>query len=209
MRSFDCFYYIKHFKELHQITNKACWAGLQHFDKKIPSNTLYGKVISNNINLRLKKTIYIDSYTDPLTEKYIEPLLKIINEITLCELEKIGEKVYIKYNLLEKYDQNLILLNFIRNLWHTPGGAIFEDYTINFFENIINNPLNYEDPISLLTWANKDSLKKATTDKKRYLGSPGHSNIHDEKRLLVKNLEDFMEFNYSGTAPFLTTNSKK
>lgn len=209
MRSFDCLYYIKHYKKLHQITNKACWAGVKHFDKNIKPTSLWGRVVNDeSINLKLKKSIYIDSYIDPLTEMYIEPLLNIINQITLCKLEEIDKKVYIKYNLLEKYDQNLILLNFIRNLWHTPVGKSFTPYTTKFFENIVNNPLNYTDPISLLTWANKDAVEEVT-NKVQYLGSPGHSNVHDHNRLIVKDLPDFLEFNYNGTSTFLTTLSKK
>lgn len=209
MRSFDCLYYIKHYKKLHQIPNKACWAGLKHFDKNINPKLLYDRGVNDaSINLKLKKSIYIDSYIDPLTEMYIEPLLNIINQITLCKLEEIDKKVYIKYDLLEKYDQNLILLNFIRNLWHTPAGKIFTPYTTKFFENIVSNPLNYKDPISLLTWANKDAVEEVT-NKVQYLGSPGHSNVHDHNRLIVKDLPDFLEFNYNGTSTFLTTLSKK
>lgn len=209
MRSFDCLYYIKHYKKLHQITNKACWAGVKHFDKNIKPTSLWGRVVNDeSINLKLKKSIYIDSYIDPLTEMYIEPLLNIINQITLCKLEEIDKKVYIKYDLLETYDQNLILLNFIRNLWHTPGGNNFTLYTTKFFENIVNNPLKHKDPISLLTWANKDAAEELAT-KVQYLGSPGHSNMHDYKRLIVKDLPDFLEFDYNGTSTFLTTLSKK
>lgn len=209
MRDFGCYYYIKHYKKLHQITNKSCWAGLKHFDKNINPKSLWGRVVNDeSINLKLKKSIYIDSYIDPLTEMYIEPLLNIINQITLCKLEEIDKKVYIKYNLLEKYDQNLILLNFIRNLWHTPVGKSFTPYTTKFFENIVSNPLNYKDPISLLTWANKDAVEEVT-NKVQYLGSPGHSNVHDHNRLIVKDLPDFLEFNYGGTSAFLTTFSKK
>ncbi len=101
--------------------NQACWAGIGSFYK------YFGLIHKTNE----ENTIYINNFRLKETKKYIPLLIKYINKITPCSLETINNVEYIKFQLLGTYDQSLILLNFIRNLWYSPD-VTYDYYNGNF-----------------------------------------------------------------------------
>ena len=139
----------------------------------------------------LGKYIYISQYDQPETRSYQNLLIGVINEITPCEKIMINKTDYIKIKLLERYDNSLILLNFIRNLWFDP----IPGYCNKFFENLSKTDLF--DPMLKLTWANKEACAN-----KKY--SPGHSNYHHKNDLIMRSVKDLMEYTGSSTREFLT-----
>jgi hypothetical protein len=149
------------------------------------------------------------------TRPYQDLLVGIVNEITPCEFYEaeakglmkklvaavknavVAKTRYIKYKLLESYDQNVALLNFVRNLWHEPPG--YQGYSVRFFKFLAESHNHYKDPFQRLTWANKEACPSGI----RY--SPGHSNVHNKGNLKIKTVEDLMNFNGNNTCFFFTT----
>ena len=111
----DCCCYIYHLnnKKLVPNSNTACWAGL-------------------NSSIYLNKDIYIDKYIEPeIIDKQRKRIVYLINKIVPCKFEKIDNKTYIKYKLLNNHYSNLLLLNFIRILWYKNGSFNNEQFFID------------------------------------------------------------------------------
>lgn len=187
MRTFACHYYKMEKEKLVKNDNSACWAGLRRYEST--------------------KEIYIDEFEMPRTKDHIDRLVKIVNEITPCEIITINKKRYIKVKMLETYDQSLVVLNFIRNLWYEPipfaiGSKEYEAkvglYTDTFFE--ILKKSRFKDPLKRLTKANKVACEKAGA--KSYYG---HSNFNIADKLKIKEKEQLLKYKGESTSGFLTT----
>lgn len=203
MRGYDCYVLDSNFKATG---HNACWS---------------------MIRSHLNSDVYIYGFDDPETICYQKRLIWLINKITPCSIvtytsEQLKKKLsffrrviylltrkcpecltigrrYIKFRTLEDYDKSLLLLSFIRNLWHSPIAG----YSKNFFEALSISRKHYEDPLARLTWANQQALSNV----KSAYGSPGHSNVHVGCK--VKTLEQFKAWkptpmSYSNTSNFLT-----
>lgn len=148
----------------------------------------------SQIRYDAKKTIYIENFTDPKTKAYINTLVKIINKIQPCALTDKNGVSCISYKLIGLYNNDLILLNFIRNLWneHYPG------YSKAFFERLeeVKN-IRKLTPFEKLCEANVYAVK--TCGKTGY---GDHSNCHENVK--VKKLpEDFHTKQICETRDFL------
>jgi len=203
MRGFQCHYYLKDkngnlsnnydwihpYTKLSQIAviSQACWSSVS----RLPAGSF----------------IYIDNYKTEKTKDNIKSLIDLINEITPCSIVKIKDKDYIEYKLLKHYDQNLILLNFIRNLWNHPGVSHTEGaqelplpkYIDIFFDELKKS--KYKDPLQKLTDANK----KACVDYRKCNYGLGHSNVHTAKDLKIKHSTSLLTSIPSSTRDFLIT----
>jgi hypothetical protein len=156
--------------------------------------------------------IYISQFDCPETAKYQDLLIGLINEITPCSFETVNGVKYIKYRLMDagaaegiflgQYNKNLILLNFIRNLWHEPpsGGGLKAGYLARFFTALAKSDEKYKDPLQRLTWANKEACE---FNKTPYKYSPGHSNVHESHTLKIKTTAQLMAFKCNSTGEFL------
>lgn len=158
--------------------NNACFSDIN----RIPNNE---KLLENN-------AAYISEFEDESTKKYIKLLLRLINKITPCTIVD----GYIRFELMPTYNQSLILLNFIRNLWNEPNS--YEGYSEKFFKALVKGRM--EDPLARLTNANKIACTEI-----RSLYSPGHSNCHPGGKLKVKTTDDLRKFKGTSTQTFLTT----
>ncbi len=145
------------------------------------------------------KDIYISNYDEPETRKYQPLLVNTVNEITPCEFVEVKDKKYIQFKLLETYDQSLVLLNFVRNLWHSPPIPQAKvPYHKVFFETLEKS--EHQDPLEKLTYANKE----ACPDNLLY-GAIGHSNVFNKKMLKLKKKDDLLKYKGNSTQVFLTT----
>lgn len=197
MRGFQCDYYIK--DKNNELTKEGI--------NKLGNFAIYNSCWSSLQQLPAGSFIYIDNYETEETKDSIDLLLKLVNEITPCSIVNIKDKDYIEYKLLEHYDQNLILLNFIRNLWNEPGighlegkGAPFvPDYSTIFFD--VLKKTRYKDPLKKLTHANK----KASVNYKLNGYGPGHSNVQGYDELKIKDVKSLMDFKGNSTRTFLIT----
>lgn len=185
MNSFQCYYYRKLEKkeakaagqEFQQNGNNACWAGIRSW---MPPNSDKYEIL------------YVDKFKHKATEKYVELLVNTINEITPCGVTKDGK--YITFELFGTYDQSLVMLNFLRNLWfeYMPG------YAKSFFECL--EGLEEGDALERLTTAN---IKACTDVKMVYQGN--HCNCHAYGKLKVKSIKDLLAYKGLSTYQFLTT----
>jgi hypothetical protein len=176
---YACYYFSFQNKVFSRNGNTACWAGIQRY---------------YNGSLNRPKYIYIEQYNLDETNKYIELLIGLINEIIPCKIITREKKEYIKYQLLGYYNNDLILLNFIRNLWHNPLYSYNIDYTKIFFETLESSKL--KDALEKLTEANIKASKGITM-------RPGHSNVNPDMKIKsTKELLDSPEL--SSTSIFLT-----
>lgn len=149
MRDFRCKFALSGQK----MYDHACWAQL--------NSSVYPKGSS----------IWIDDYRYKDTEEYIELIVKVINEIQPCKLIEHEGKTYIEYKLIGLYNNDLILLNFVRNLWneHQPG------YSLAFFKKLktLRNSKKYT-AFEKLTAANVHAVEVCN---KKGIGN--HSNCHE------------------------------
>ena len=114
MRCYKCYIYHLQNKKLVKNSNDACWAGL---NRARFSDDKGDYII---LDAKTKDYIYIDKYIEPeITDKQRKRIVYLINKIVPCKFEKIDNKTYIKYKLLNNHYSNLLLLNFIRILWYT------------------------------------------------------------------------------------------
>lgn len=166
--NYGCHYYAFINKVFTRNGNGACWAGIQVY------------VVPNQ-----PKYIYITDYDNEHTRKYQKLLISLINEITPCTFLTRQKVKYIKYELMSGgYNKNLVLLNFIRNLWSNPRYSENIDYTKIFFETLEKS--NKKDPLEMLMEANIkacEGLKYA----------PGHSNVNPVKDMKIKNKKQLLE----------------
>jgi len=196
MRGYQChFYHLNVQNKLEKNNNDACWAGI---------NGPLGKGWGFNIKMdkENEKFIFVDRFVEKETQAYIPLLIRILNKVTPTELVEIDGKQYIKTKLLGTYDQSLIILNFLRNLWSCPTvfngtQARFKDYIPTFFETL-KTARKYKDPLKRLLWANKIACEKAGCV------SMGHSNIHSHDKLQIRPMEELIAYNGHSTMEFLT-----
>jgi hypothetical protein len=186
MRSYDVSLFMLIDGKLVKSKFDACWA-------MCSNPTLMGFNTGHTTYKSIKgKDIYISRFDFEKTQKYQTLLVSIINEITPCEIVQIGAKSYIKFQMMETYDQSLVLLNFIRNLWHQPKTG----YTEKFFESL--EKAEQKDPLERLTWANKEACPKSI------LYPPGHSNVFNSFKLKVKKKQELLEYKGISVYDFLT-----
>lgn len=202
MRGYQCHYYIK---DKDGKLTKDDIDGL-YWDYKTPAKVSIGSACWSSLRrIPQASFIYIENYETEETKDSIDLLLRLINEITPCNIVTINKKNYIEYKLLKTYDQNIVLLNFIRNLWNKPGvanekgeGAEYaKDYTDIFFKTLAKTRL--KDPLKRLTQANKE----ASINYKIEGFGPGHSNVHNYKDLKIKDTQSLLEFKGNSTRTFL------
>lgn len=194
MRSFSCYYYHK-IKDntLEMNINNSCWAGIRYYQKVRGRN--YNDIIDNE-----NPIIYIEKYEEEEQKEHVDLLLSIINRITPCKITVIDDKKYIEYHLIEGYDNNLILLNFIRNLWNEP----YHNYSTYFFKYLKSSRYKY--PLAKLTDANIKACKQVEVDgNKIFRYGPGHSNVNQPDKMVIKNTKDLIGVKFNCTTTFLTT----
>lgn len=137
----------------------------------------------------LKSAIAPQIYIDPinkLTSSH-KKMIKLINKITPCKIVKteIDYLPYvIKYTFYKttcRYHANLLLLNFIRNIWWQQSGVNNE----LFFKYIEEHYNDDEDPLKILTMANNESYttKNIFND---------HSNCFANSK--IKTVDDFKTY---------------
>lgn len=185
MRGYECYVSCFIGDKFVQASSRACWGMLSN-------PHIYWGVIKPPTSL-FNKDIYIGMFSEPETSKYQNFLISIINEITPCEITGVEGKEYIKFRMLNAYDRSLIPLNFIRNLWHEPVSG----YATRFFDTLDVSADRYTDPVSRLTWANKEACTNANYPY-------GHSNVHPKASLRVRTKKELMSKSISSTLNFLT-----
>lgn len=188
MRDFNCFYSWMIGDRLSESYSSVCWAGIRN-----------GRYYDENNNYcvikeEYSKIIYIKAYTEDLTKKYVKSLVKCINKITPCSIETIDEVKYIKFELFGTYDQNLIVLNFIRNLWSI-GGNLNEEYIKIFFDTFAKH--RYKDPVVRLTYANIQACIGAN------ITYAHHSNGFQANKAKPKTLKQLLEYKGDSVVNFL------
>lgn len=152
-RCYSCYYYAnvinpktgkKHFVKN---SNFACWASINYWDVKNEKD-------SPNI-------LYIDEFKGYVTNEQINQLIYIINKITPCRIIKYKDKEYIAIRLINNhkdwYNNNLIILNWIRCLWYKPYIADFEKFYKLIFDYTDNM-----DPLYFLMDCNRQCLKESS-----------------------------------------------
>lgn len=180
-RRIGCIYYAFINKKFTQNGNTACWAGIRSY-----------------LHNKGPKYIYITQYDEKETKEYQKLLVSLINKITPCVFLKRQNVIYIKYQLLENhYNRNLVLLNFIRNLWDNPLFPYNENYTKKFFESVKKS--KKKDPLEILTEANMIACEGTK------ILHADHSNA--AKNTKIKTSEDLLnkESDIQSTNYFLTT----
>jgi hypothetical protein len=184
----ECNYSIKINSNLEEAPNNICWADIFDYRSQTDGN------------------IYIYRFREPNTEKHIPKLLSIINEITPCELVTIDGMEYIQYKLLPFYNQNLLILNFIRYLWYIPEEVDDAEVIQSTFFNKLYSDI-YTDPISILTYSNKEACKNVFC-------SMSHSNLTEQQFIEIQTLESFRAYRWcnnqgvSQVKPFLRWKEK-
>lgn len=187
MRHYDVTAYTYINRKFVGVKEAACWAIFKYSCNFNPSYKTDDKFFHN-------KVVYIANFDEEETRKYQTLLISTINKITPCRIvKKPNKQKFIRLRLLKSYDQSLIVLNFIRNLWHEPT----EGYTSAFFEAL--SKAKQKDRLERLTWANKEACAK------NLLYSPGHSNAHKKELLKVKNSKQLLKYKGNCTYTFLTT----
>jgi hypothetical protein len=164
--------------------------------------------------------VYFDDFDYPTTQSYQYLLIDLINQITPCELVEIENKILIRVRTLngdinpytyEKnmilYRRNLIMLNFIRNLWHEPGRYSQRmtpipgpyPYTQTFFKTLKEDK-TYADPLERLLHANKLASQAGGFT----YGEVGHSNAGKADKLVVRKTAELLNSTMGDTMGFLT-----
>lgn len=189
MRGYECYASVLVDGVLRQCGCTACWALVNRaywLDEKgsyTPSRQL------------TNEDIYIFQFRDPATERHLSLLVGIINEMTSCALVTVGDREYLRFRTLHHYEASLVLLNFIRNLWHEP--VTCKGYADRFFDFLGRSHEVYGDPLQRLTWANRE----ACPEELPY--SPGHSPCHARRWCQVRHSDDLKTLTTSATT-FLT-----
>lgn len=174
MRGYQCHFWAKVDGQLRASDFTDCWGGVMgsswFFHKKVQDEYkktgVYPSGFSGTDHPFKNQDIWIDKWKEPETEAFAPELVSVINDITPCQITEDG---LIQIRLLETYRQSLLLLNFIRNLWHEPC----DGYTGAFFKSLVEDKGKYPDPLARLTWANKCACKAS---KFKNACGVGHSN---------------------------------
>jgi len=157
--------------------HNACWSNLNRI-----------------LNNKDTDYILIENFEVEETKKYIPILINNINKITECQLVTLNNIQYIKYKLLSTYDQNLILLNFIRNLWYSK--VSYKHDHIGFFEELKKS--RYKDALMRLTKANIKACMN-------YPAYQDHNNCTLGNKLKLKTTKQLLEYDGTSVISFLTT----
>jgi len=191
MRGFSCHLYHKEDRGYVQHRRTLCYNGIRDYKEG--------------------STIYISHFHEKETEQYQELITEVVNEITPCRVIERDKVIFattydvvkgtytttansiplkfgvenidklIEFKLLKTYAQSLVLLSFIRNLWHDPSRG---GYSVRFFE--ILETLE-GDTLERLTTANKEAVKEF-----QMIYSVGHCNIFDN--LVVRKTEELLKY---------------
>lgn len=179
MNNFSC-YFTNELNNQKTLRRRVCWYYL------------------NQIIYQKHEIIYItkfDRNKKIFSEERLEVLIKVINNITPCEIIEYNKKRYIKFKLLKGYNNNLFLLNFIRNLWYMPD----KYNTDEFFNYLIINNKKRISALKKLMQANINACKDVICY--RHHSNALNKEYHDrmvvkDKKYLYKwtgyNLTDFM-----------------
>ncbi len=178
MRDFGCYMYYMVDKVLTSTGGTACFASITRVLKKFNEAT--------------DGVLYIKDFEEKETKEYIDLIIEVTNEITPCKLITIDEINYIQIQMLDTYDQSLIVLNFIRNLWNEP----IPEYSVKFFKALKATDIS-DDSLVRLTTANKVALKGNK-------GSHGHSNTAPEESIKIKTKQQLYDYQGYSTYGFLT-----
>lgn len=210
---FGCFFYYIDIKDkvLKPTTATACWSGTSNWNRE---------------NMFTDGEIYIyDWCYNKTTIDDAKRIVKLINKITPCSIvdlvckiddKEISKEKVIKYKFFGTYDQDLILLNFIRNLWYVPTYYSYKNEEdekkhlnggyVSFNSHVFDNVLFFDlikksrgkDPLEVLTSANMECCVNSAT-------TLGHCNVHKWKEMKVKNVESLLKYKGNSTKEFLTT----
>lgn len=158
------------------------------------SNACFAEIhrIARIDNVLEKDVIYIDQYEYPKTKEYIDLIVKTVNEITPCSIVD----GYIRVQLLPRYDQSLIILNFIRALWNEKD--YYAGYSVAFFKAL--SIQTEGDALERLLKANKIACEEINVQ----MENDDHSNCYRAKLLKIKNIKQLYEFEGISTRIFLT-----
>ena len=206
MRLFNCFVSIIHEGKVKASHTNACWSMLSQYwffwltAENVPNGWHFDEIL-------------ISQFDEPETRGYQSLLVNIINDITPCAFEIHNGSRYIKYKMLvppglkfenyvyshanpiphdAMYEQNLVLLHFIRYLWNQPVAG----FTKRFFQYL--ELCDYPDPLSRLTWTNQSAVKDCCSP----YSSPGHSAIHPG--LIIKKKDQLLNWSGGTCTAFLT-----
>lgn len=183
MRSYTAYSYAFVDKKFKFVTS-ACWQGLNYLNPEV-------------------KDIFIHQYKYPQTEKYVPLIVKTVNQITPCNIVSIYSKKedkmqeYIHYKRLGIYNKDLLILNFIRNLWYVLKYDIYGKldtnvlvpYNVLFFEYLKNSEL--KDPMEKLTEANVKAISNFT-EQQILSYKHGHSNFYYNSK--IRSLDEFKKW---------------
>jgi len=165
MRNYSCYYgkYVN--KKVIKSNSSACWASIDRDGFEYVQN------------------LYIYKFEEPdITYEQIKLLVSIVNQITPCSIVTHKKIKYIKYRKIKGYIKNLIILNFIRALWHETGGIL----SSQLFLNSLKNPkVIYEDPLEKLLYSYKESFINVNSPYNVF----DHNNFHIN--LSIINLKKF------------------
>jgi len=194
MRGFECYIHHKSKKGFIRHYNTSCYGSIRYYEPE--------------------STIYISGYDQRRTRKYQKLLIGLINEITPCELVTTKRKVYnrsysgddrlvktsalfntkfISFKLLGTYNQSLVLLNFVRNLWYSSPDV--HNYSVKFFKTL--EKLDEKEPLRRLTKANIEACKKFGS-----LYGGDHCNVHIG--LKVRTVSGLLKYDGRSVGHFLT-----
>lgn len=145
-KNYNCHYYYEDNNKLIKVGNKACWYGFK------------GLKHEKDLNLYILPQVKL--------EENDFRILELINKITPCKLVTYKGKSYIKYKSIceNDYRKNLVLLDFIRFIWHDQSRYI----NYEKFFNHINKKIKGKDSLKLLLEGIKVSSDIQMFD-------PGHS----------------------------------
>lgn len=196
MRGCDPLVYAEVTGKFEKAMASACWSMLNY-------TAFFKPGLNGGYSLFAEKDIWVGRFVEPETAEFVPEVVATINEITPCVLEErvgvLSSEPLIRVRLLKTYDQSLILLNFIRNLWHDPSQMA--GYGRTFGQKLREARALYSDPLARLTWANREACQKHPYP----YGSPGHSNCHRPKELKVKTARELLDWNGTSTYTFLTS----
>lgn len=188
MRGYECYiYHLDKNNKLVKNQNNSCWAGLKEkFYYFKPANVEPISSHNKNVEIDLKpgfeRIIFINKYKDnsgKVTEKDQKRIVYLINKITPCSIVLINGKNYIKYALLKNHYSNLLLLNFIRTLWHYPNCT--KKFNIDQYYIDINKRIpNKMDVLSFMLKCVKDNISEIVN----YEGD--HNFIYNDIKIKTK-----------------------
>lgn len=189
MRGYECHYFfMSNNGELYKASNHACWGGMKG-KAYLPDIVPLQYAPENDYSTEY---IYVDQYIqNEVSDKDRKRLVYLINFITPCKFVTIKKKKYIKIKLVDGYDKNLVILNFIRGLWYLPTNFDMEQ----FYKDIHKRRSKGKDALEFLLECLRDNVKLDGT----YYGD--HSSIY--KYIKPKTIEKLFNFKGHSVKDFL------